>query len=162
MIDLSLRSSKTQIFGKNYQLKKFNSVDLPYGVCIRGEELIINRFNSKVNSKTLFERFLKNTAGKYIIPRTHFWGEKMDLSFNRIALKQQKTRWGSCSSNKNLNFNWRLVHFEPKIIDHVIIHELSHLVHMNHSRDFWKLVEKHDPEYKKNRGFLKRVRVVYY
>ena len=80
----------------------------------------------------------------------------MQTSYNKITLRRQKTRWGSCSSKKNLNFNWQLVYFEPKIIDYVIIHELAHLTHMNHSKNFWQLVEKYDPEYKKHVGWLKR------
>jgi len=113
-----------------------------------------NKWNKKYQDK--LEKFLKNTANHYIIARTHKIAEKMDLKFNKITLKKQKTRWGSCSSQRNLNFNWQLVHFETHIIDYVIIHELSHLVHMNHSRDFWKLVERYDPEYKKHVGWLKR------
>ena len=80
----------------------------------------------------------------------------MDINFNSITLREQKTRWGSCSSKGNLNFNWRLVHYRPEIIDYVIIHELAHRTHMNHSAKFWQLVEKYDPEYRKHRGFLKR------
>lgn len=159
MFDLSLPATKTELFGQAYVLEKINSVEHPYGVFIKDRTLVVNRFGASVSFKNLYERFLKNTASKYIIPRTHYLGQKMKLEFGQISLKQQKTRWGSCSSKRNLNFNWRLVHFSPQIIDYVIIHELSHLVHMNHSRNFWQLVSRYDPEYTKHRGFLRRVEI---
>jgi len=156
------------IFGKQYQKKLEFSLTKRVGMYTRGENLIYNpttqpkietkederKWNKKFQDK--LEIFLKNTANHYIIARTHKISEKMKLKFNKITLKKQKTRWGSCSSQKNLNFNWQLVHFETPIIDYVIIHELAHLVHMNHSRKFWELVEKYDPEYKKHVGWLKR------
>jgi predicted metal-dependent hydrolase len=102
------------------------------------------------------DTFLKNTAKHYLIPRANRLAKEMGVGFNKITLRQQQTRWGSCSSKGNLSFNWRLVHFEPAIIDYVIIHELAHLKHPNHSADFWQLVKKHDPEYQLHRGWLKR------
>jgi len=80
----------------------------------------------------------------------------MNTTYQNVTLKEQKTRWGSCSSKGNLNFNWRLVHFEPPIIDYVIVHELAHRTHMNHSADFWSLVATFDPEYRIKKGWLKR------
>ncbi len=163
-------NSKTEvhIFGKKYQKKLEFSLQNKIGMYTKGESLIFNptaqpELNTVENQKKWekkfqekLEQFLKNTANHYIITRTHAISEKMNLKFNKITLKKQKTRWGSCSSQKNLNFNWQLVHFEPKIIDYVIVHELSHLVNMNHSQKFWNLVEKYDPEYKKHVGWLKR------
>lgn len=144
------------IFGKKYQKNLLDNLAFPYGVTIGDNIVNINLHGANKKHHDLLDRFLKNTAEKYIVPRTHQLAKKMDLSFKNISLRQQKTRWGSCSSKKNLNFNWRLVHYLPNIIDYVIIHELAHLVHMNHSKDFWDLVRKYDPEYLKHRGFLKR------
>lgn len=109
-----------------------------------------------LNSVKEVEWFLKSTATRYILPRTKQLSDKMKIKFSRITLRQQKTRWGSCSSQGNLNFNWRLVHCPPQVIDYVIIHELAHRQQMNHSLAFWNLVKKYDPEYLKNRGWLKR------
>jgi len=72
--------------------------------------------------------------------KAKFWAEKMWVSYNRIAIKSLKTKWGSCSSKKNLNFNYKILFLSPKDQDYLIVHELSHLVHMNHSRNFWDLV----------------------
>ncbi len=160
--------TEVHIFGKKYQKKLEFSLKNKIGMYTRGENLIFNpttkpELNTEAEKKKWdkkfqekLEFFLKNTANHYIIARTHKISEKMGLKFNKITLKKQKTRWGSCSSQKNLNFNWQLVHFEPKIIDYVIVHELAHLVNMNHSQKFWNFVEKYDPEYKKHVGWLRR------
>lgn len=70
------------------------------------------------------------------------WSEKMWVSYNRISIKSLKTRWGSCSSKKNLNFNYKILFLSEKDINYLIVHELSHLLHMNHSSNFWDLVCK--------------------
>lgn len=150
------------IFGKKYSIE-FKETLGPSKVTTRANKLTIelhkttqpNNFNPN-NPPTVLTRFLKNTAQHYILNRTNLLANKMNLTYKKISFKTQKTRWGSCSSAGNLNFNLKLIHFEPKIIDYVIIHELSHLEHMNHSKNFWQLVEKYDPEYRLNRGWLKR------
>lgn len=83
--------------------------------------------------------------------KSKFWAEKMGVSFNRIAIKSMKTKWGSCSSKKNLNFNYKILFLSEEDQDYLIVHELSHLIHMNHSNDFWNLVCKtlNSPKYKK-------------
>ena len=82
----------------------------------------------------------------------------MDIAYQRISLRQQSSRWGSCSSRGNLNFNWRLVHYPPAIIDYVIIHELAHRLEMNHSKKFWAIVKKFDSEYLIHKGQLRKKR----
>lgn len=153
------------IFGKTYIREDIFSKTLPIGIHIKGESLLFNtpylqNIDSAEKITESFHQhtrtFLKKTARSFIVPRTDMLAKKMGVTYNAITLKEQKTRWGSCSSHGNLNFNWRLVHFEPPIIDYVIIHELAHRVHMNHSTDFWKLVGSFDPEYKMKRGWLKR------
>jgi predicted metal-dependent hydrolase len=102
------------------------------------------------------ERFLKSSAETYVITRTAQLAEKMNTAYGRVTMREQSSRWGSCSSAGNLNFNWRLVHATPKIIDYVIIHELAHRTHMDHSKRFWDLVALYDPDYQLHRGWLKR------
>ncbi|HEX7018053.1 MAG TPA: SprT family zinc-dependent metalloprotease [Patescibacteria group bacterium] len=141
------------IFGKKYTKNVVVGTQDQYGVWIKGERVSINALTEK-QVPALIERFFKNTAEEYIVPRTYQLAEKMDISFKNISLRQQKTRWGSCSSRGNLNFNWRLVHAPPAVIDYVIIHELAHRTHMNHSARFWALVAKFDPEYTQHRRWL--------
>ncbi len=81
-------------------------------------------------------------------------GKEID-SVNRITIRNQKTRWGSCSSKGNLNFNWRLLMAPAGILDYVVVHELCHLLYLNHSRQFWQAVESILPDYQKRRNWLK-------
>ncbi len=74
---------------------------------------------------------------------------------NRIAIRNQKTRWGSCSSKGNLNFNWRLVMAPEEILDYVVVHELCHLAHLNHSSQFWQMVRDILPDFRERRNWLK-------
>lgn len=141
------------LFGKHYRKEVISTSSRPYGVSVQGEILYINT-SQPGRANALVERFLKNTAEEYIVPRTHRLAEKMAITFRNISLRQQKTRWGSCSSKGNLNFNWRLVHAPPKVIDYVIIHELAHRQHMNHSARFWALVAKYDGDYAQHRRWL--------
>ncbi len=96
----------------------------------------------------------KNAAREIILSRLeYFAGEYVRLDpafatkmkFGRVSIRNQRSRWGSCSAQKNLNFNYRLVHLSPELRDYVIVHELCHLVELNHGRDFWVLVEKTIP-----------------
>lgn len=77
------------------------------------------------------------------------------LKFNKLTIKSQKTRWGSCSKKRNLNFNYKILFLPPKIRDYIMIHELCHLKELNHSNRFWRLVAKSIPDYSKVIGELK-------
>lgn len=79
----------------------------------------------------------------------------MKVRYNRITVRAQKTRWGSCSAKGNLNFNWKLALVPPKVLDYVVVHELSHLIEMNHSPRFWQQVALVLPDYMDRRLWLK-------
>ena len=79
----------------------------------------------------------------------------MGVSDGSITVREQKTRWGSCSAKGNLNFNWKLVLMPEEILDYVVVHELAHRLQMNHSTEFWDEVEKILPDYRKRRQWLK-------
>ena len=91
---------------------------------------------------------LKLKAKKYIPERVEYIADKFNKKYNQIKITSARTRWGSCTSKKNLNFSYRLIEKEKKAIDYVIIHELAHLKYMNHSKDFWNHVWEMMPDYK--------------
>lgn len=100
------------------------------------------------------ENWLKEQAVRYINLKVLSLSAKMGLSYNKISIRNQKSRWGSCSHGKNLSFNWRLIMAPEPVIEYVIIHELSHLQEMNHSQAFWNLVENYCADAKKHRNWL--------
>ena len=80
---------------------------------------------------------------------------KQDLpAYNKVTIKDQRSRWASCSKNGNLNFNLLLASLPIELIDYVIIHELAHLIELNHSKEFWKIVKSIDPEFQYHRKLL--------
>ena len=97
---------------------------------------------------------------KRIFPeRTAYFAKRMGVDYGRITIREQKTRWGSCSSKGNLNFNWKLVLLDPELLDYVVVHELAHRREMNHSVAFWKVVESELPDYRERRRRLKECRI---
>ncbi len=88
------------------------------------------------------------------------YAKLMGVTYGRITIRNQKTRWGSCSSDGNLNFNFKLFFLPEHLMDYVVVHELSHRIHMNHSKDFWKVVATYCPEYKKCTQELKHIYLV--
>lgn len=100
-------------------------------------------------------QYYKNKSKVLIRDRLAYFNDFYNFDFNRVFFRDQKTRWGSCSSERNLNFNWRLVLAPLEILDYVVVHELCHLKQMNHSPKFWQLVSEQIPDYKKRRKWLK-------
>lgn len=91
-----------------------------------------------------------------VIPeKVRKYAERIGVSYGRITIRNQRSRWGSCSSKGNLNFNCLLMLFPEEIIDYVVVHELCHRKQMNHSPEFYKEVEKVLPEYKQYSNWLK-------
>ena len=102
------------------------------------------------------KKYYRNLAREVLGARTGYYARKMGVTYGRISIREQKTRWGSCSSEGNLNFNCRLLFVPDRIVDYVVIHELAHRRFMNHSKAFWKEVEKYMPDYKEQKKLLSR------
>lgn len=96
----------------------------------------------------------RETARLRIEERLVYWSARMGLTYGRVSIRDQRTRWGSCSSKGNLNFNWRLVFAPQSVLDYVVIHELAHLREMNHSRRFWAKVAEFSPQHREHRRWL--------
>ena len=148
-------------FGETLTLKLIPSVRWRPNVRVNGNDLEITLHKAttvsdgKKTIKKAVQEFYKKKAEEVIHDRLQFFNEHYGLRYNRVTFRNQKTRWGSCSSAKNLNFNWRLIMAPIEIIDYVVVHELCHLKHMNHSASFWRLVAEAIPEYKAMRKWLK-------
>jgi len=95
-------------------------------------------------------------AARHIGARVEHYAAIMGVKPARVRVKNQKCRWGSCSSSGNLNFNWKLVMALPEVIDYVVVHELCHIKKMDHSKEFWRLVSEVLPEYRQHRKWLRK------
>lgn len=100
----------------------------------------------------------KLEAKKYIEKRVNYFCNKFDYDHGGIRITAAKRRWGSCGAKNNLNFSWKLIMAPKKAVDYVIIHEIAHFKHKNHSARFWSLVEKMMPDYKKYDKWLENHR----
>ncbi|MDE6943319.1 MAG: M48 family metallopeptidase [Lachnospiraceae bacterium] len=102
----------------------------------------------------LTQRYIA-AAKEYFPKRAAYFHQFTGGTYDRITIRDQKTRWGSCSARGTLSFNWRLMLAPPAILDYVVVHELCHLTHMNHSAAFWQAVESVYPDYRNARRWLK-------
>lgn len=100
--------------------------------------------------------WLKLQARAAIEEETARQAQRMGLRYRSISIRDQRTRWGSCSSKGTLSFNWRLIMAPPTVVTYVIIHELAHLRQPNHSKSFWEIVAAYYPDYKLARSWLRK------
>ncbi len=104
---------------------------------------------------------LRKYAHAYLHGRTAEWAKRLGITYRRLAIRDTKTRWGSCSSKENINLHWKLALLPKELCDYVIVHELCHRREMNHSPRFWGLVEQVFPDYKKRKAALRLVESEY-
>lgn len=98
----------------------------------------------------------KEAARLLVLARLEYFNQQYGLSYNRVAIRNQRRRWGSCSALGNLNFSYRLLFLPAELSDYVIVHEICHLKEFNHSSRFWTLVSKTIPDYERRRQALKQ------
>lgn len=115
-----------------------------------------DRFEAEATEKLTREKViaLAEEALKVIPERVEYFAKVIGVTYGKITIRNQKTRWGSCSSKGNLNFNCLLMLAPPEVLDYVVVHELCHRKQMNHSKAFWLEVEKVIPDYKEARKWL--------
>jgi predicted metal-dependent hydrolase len=102
------------------------------------------------------ERWYRRQAHYVFAERAAHWNAQFGYNYGRIAIRDQKSRWGSCSRQGNLNFNWRLLLAPLVVLDYIVIHELAHLKEGNHSTRFWALVAEKCPDYRDQRAWLRQ------
>ncbi len=124
------------LMGKKYILQ--HCPEKRCGAKIEEDKIIVS------GAREFFHRrvcdFCKKTAAKELLKKTKQMAKKIGCHVNHVTIKDTKSRWGSCSSLDNINYNWRIVLAPEFVIDYLIAHEVSHLLHQNHSSDFWDCV----------------------
>jgi predicted metal-dependent hydrolase len=149
-------NDKISILGEVFFVEYSDNHFLKPSVVKDGNKLVVHKSELKNDShyKILIE-WLKKHSKKVIFERVKFYSENYGFEYKRVAIKDQRSRWGSCSSRKNLNFNWRLTFAPIEVMDYVIVHELAHTKEMNHSKKFWELVSSICPNFKRCKLWLK-------
>ena len=139
---------KIRYFGNELEVDIRSSFDERMVWIEEGSLVVCSQVENEAIVWRLVDTWRSAEAKRYILQRVRELAEQTGLEVERVSFRRQKTRWGSCSSEKNLSMNLRLIEHRPEIIDYVIIHELAHTVEMNHSRLFWDIVAKHCPDYR--------------
>lgn len=155
-----------QFLGRDLKLKPVITLNKRKFVSATDEHLLLHIPRNEWSATQLWQehadslehirQFYKREAVRTLEERTKYWAQQMNLYPKSLAFREQRTRWGSCSSRGSVNLNWRLIVFKLELIDYVIIHELAHLRHMDHSKNFWGLVAIHSPQYKALMDELKK------
>jgi predicted metal-dependent hydrolase len=99
----------------------------------------------------------KEETRKLALARLTHFNQFYNLTWNRVAIRNQRRCWGSCSAKKNLNFNYKILFLPPHLADYIIVHELCHLTHLHHGKEFWDLVAQQLPDY---RALLTELRAI--
>ena len=121
------------------------------------KHMLIEKKRELLESSLTDERIaeLKRSARTYLVEKTAQYSQIMGLKYGRITITSAKTRFGSCSSKGNISYSYRLMLYPEAAREYVVVHELAHLVHMNHSPAFYAIVERYLPDYKSRRKLLK-------
>jgi predicted metal-dependent hydrolase len=155
--------STLQVFGREYVINIREEARNGHRGRIEGRniQLTLAIDDSPVNRRKSIKHLISRLVASDCAPE--FVRRVQELNFlffqkpiNGVSFKYNQSNWGSCSSNKNLNFSTRLLFAPAEVIDYIIIHELAHLTHMDHSDQFWALVENAMPEYRRAEGWLKQ------
>jgi predicted metal-dependent hydrolase len=112
--------------------------------------------SAQSNATLVFERWYRAQAKQILTERVDLYAGQYGFQYKKVGITSARTRWGSCSADRALNFSWRLILTPMEAVDYVVVHELAHTVFHNHSRRFWKKVEKIMPDYKERRKWLRK------
>jgi len=147
--------------GRNYPLIIEETSRSPLHTMFIGSRIItyvpigLSQEKQSALAKSSIEKWYRGQAEKLLPEQVDFYSKLLDIPYIKLKIKNQKSRWGSCSNKGNINLNWRIIMAPNQVAAYVIIHELIHLKHMNHSKEFWECVEQCLPDYSKCKKWLK-------
>jgi hypothetical protein len=153
-----INGEKLLFLGEEHSLEIFynpniknTNISIDYGKII-----LESKTDNADRIKNHLEQWYKIKGLEIILERIFHYQPFFTIKPNVVKVKTQKSRWGTCNSKKNLYFNWKIIMAPIEIVDYLVVHEMAHLVHMNHSSKFWNFVEKILPDYKSSRKILKK------
>jgi predicted metal-dependent hydrolase len=138
--------------GKLYDIVKVKGIKEAF---LEGNYLCIPDYIKEEKVPNSLKNWLQGMAEEVILDRLDYFAELMDLDFDSVKIVNSRAKWGSCDARLNLTFNFKMVMLPPILIDYIVIHELAHILELNHSSQFWQVVASIMPSYKKHRETLK-------
>ena len=147
-------SNKVLYNGDLFEARTYIRPDQEEGAAFDGQIFHVYLQSENSNPSAVVTEWLRNKAAEVLPIKTKEWAEKIGVEYNRVVLKDQRTLWASCSSQKNINYSYRIVKMPPVVQDYLVIHELCHLKFMNHGEEYWSLVGQFSPDYKQHRRWL--------
>lgn len=154
----ALTAKQDRLFfrGQQYQFRLAITKTQPAGVRLSAAQLVVtSQSENHQTVRTLLENWYRDQAKKRFTARVPLLADLINRDVRLVSVRDQRTRWGSCSSRNTISLNWRLIMAPDSVSDYVIYHELAHLTHMNHSRKFWALVATYFPNYREAEQWLK-------
>lgn len=143
LFELLCATPEFSAYGNSYALEFGTATLSPFSVFRQSSPVAVLCLRTGFEDEDL-EFLLKKIAGECLPKRARELAERCDVSIGNISVRSQRSRWGSCTAGGNLSLNWRLILLPPHLQDHVILHELAHRIHMNHSGEFWDLLNAWD------------------
>ncbi|WP_352418880.1 SprT family zinc-dependent metalloprotease [Proteiniborus sp.] len=144
--------------GRYYSLEIIidETVSKPITKLYQGKFYITTNTRDQDNLKESMKKWYYDKSLEKILERVEHFQSYFSVKPNSIKVKEQKKRWGSCTSRRDILINWRISMAPADVLDYLVVHEMCHMVQMNHSSDFWKLVERIMPDYKRRRDWLRK------
>lgn len=153
MSKIELQRNQLLLFGNRYNY--FFDTTYAQKVVIDHEHKTITSKRDLLDPNTQ-EKWYRRLAKKHLNKRTQELSAKLKLPYNKLFIRESRTKWGNCSKDKNISLNWKLIKAPEQVIDYLIIHELLHTVVMNHTHKFWTLMKSYYPDYKESIKWLEK------
>lgn len=153
MSTIELQRNQLLLFGNRYSY--FYDTKYIQRVIVDHEHKTITAQKDLLDA-VIQEKWYRNVAQKHLTKRIKELSVKMKFPFNKLFIRESKTKWGNCSGDKNISLNWKLIKAPEYVIDYIIIHELLHTVVMSHTNKFWTLLKSYYPNYKEAIKWLEK------
>lgn len=161
MSDMKSRNFETgdilYLLGKPYTIIRKTSLSARNGhiALVKNNILIYGNYKDNEQIRGVLEKWYKEKAMQWIPKRIAYYEDKIGVNCTKLTLRSARTRWGSCSSQRHVMINWKLIMAPEAVLDYVVVHELCHILQMNHSKNFWALVQTYMPDWREKKAWLK-------
>lgn len=153
MSKIELQRNQLLLFGNRYNY--FYDTNFSQKVIINEEHKTIAA-KRDLTDPVIQENWYRNVSKKHLTKRIEQLSKKLNFPYNKLYIREERNKWGNCSTEKNISLNWKLIKAPEYVIDYIIIHELLHTVVMSHTNKFWTLLKSYYPDYKESIKWLEK------